>query len=86
MTARNKYGTRVMERIGRETGGMDFDGANADLREPFAEIGEELRSAYELAYHSPDAPEGTFHKVVIRAKRAGLTVRSKTGYFAREAQ
>ena len=85
VTARNKYGTRVMERIGRETGGLDFDAEKVDLRKGFTEIGEELRSSYELAYHAPNAGDGTFHKVAIRSKRAGLTVRSKTGYFAREA-
>lgn len=86
VTARNKYGTSVMARISRETGGMDFDAQRDDLRESFNEIGEELRSSYEIAYRSPNAGDGTFHKVVIRSKREGLTVRSKTGYFAREAQ
>ena len=28
------------------------------------------------------APDGSFHKIAIRAKREGLTVRCKTGYFA----
>ncbi len=93
LTARNKYGTRVMARISRETGGSDFDAGKADLNQAFAEIGEELRSSYELAYHSSYADasyadashaagDGTFHKLVIRAKRPGLTVRTKTGYFA----
>lgn len=86
LTARNKYGTSVMARIGRETGGLDFDAENVDLRKSFAEIGDELRSAYELAYRAPSAGDGTFHTVVIRVKPAGLTVRSKTGYFARESQ
>ncbi len=86
LTARNKYGTSVMARIGRETGGLDFDAENVDLRKSFNQIGEELRSSYELAYRAPDAGDGTFHKVVIRPKPAGLTVRSKTGYFARESQ
>jgi Ca-activated chloride channel homolog len=86
LTARNKYGISVMARIGRETGGLDFDAEKVDLGKSFAEIGEELRSSYELAYHAPNAGDGTFHKIVIRSKRQGLTVRSKTGYFAREAR
>jgi Ca-activated chloride channel family protein len=84
LTARNKYGTSVMARIGHETGGLDFDAEKVDLAKSFAEIGQELRSSYELAYHAPSAGDGTFHKIVIRPKRAGLTVRSKTGYFSRE--
>jgi Ca-activated chloride channel homolog len=84
VTARNKYGTSVMARIARETGGADFDAQKKDLKESFREIGEELRSTYELAYHTPNQErDDSFHRVVIRAKRPGLTVRAKTGYYAR---
>ncbi len=84
LTGRNKYGTRVMERLARETGGAEFDAAEKGLAENFRQIGEELRSAYELAYHStnPDR-DGTFRKLRIVVKRPGLTARAKTGYYAR---
>jgi Ca-activated chloride channel family protein len=83
LTARNKYGIRVMERISRETGGADFDAEKDDLKKSFHEIGEQLRSTYELAYHAARPIEdGTFHKLVVRSKRPDLTVRAKTGYFA----
>ena len=83
LTARNKYGIRVMSRLASETGGSDFDAGKADLNQAFLEIGEDLRSSYELAYRSTNAvSDGTFHKIVIRAKRPGLIVRTKTGYFA----
>ena len=85
LTARNKYGTRVMERISRETGGSDFDAEKADLEQSFRRIGEELRSSYELAYHVTNHPaDGTFHKLVIRLRQPELTVRTKTGYFAHQ--
>jgi Ca-activated chloride channel family protein len=83
LNARNKYGTSVMERIARETGGADFDAREKDLAEHFKQIGDQLRSAYELAYHATNPPDSTFHKVTIRVKQPGLTVRAKTGYFAR---
>jgi Ca-activated chloride channel homolog len=84
LTARNKYGTSVMARIARETGGADFDAEKKDLKESFREIGEELRTTYELAYHTPNQErDGSFHRVVIRPKRPALTVRAKTGYYAR---
>lgn len=83
-TARNKYGASVMARISRDTGGADFDAQADDLRTSFREIGEQLRSSYELAYHASGPADGTFHKLVIRAKQAGLTVRTKTGYFSRD--
>ena len=84
LTARNKYGIRVMERIGRETGGADFDAEQEDLGTWFRQIGEELRSSYELAYTPANwVRDGSFRKITVRAKRPELAVRSRTGYFAR---
>jgi Ca-activated chloride channel homolog len=84
VTARNKYGTSVMARIARETGGLDFDAQAHGLQEGFRQIGAQLRSSYELGYHTSN-PSGdkTFHKIAIRAKQPGLEVRAKTGYYAR---
>ena len=85
LNARNKYGMSVMERISRDTGGSDFDAQKANLRDSFRRIGEELRSSYDLAYHSGvSSSGGVFHKLVIRAKRPGLSIRTKAGYFGRE--
>ena len=84
LNSRNKYGVSVMARVAKETGGADFDATGKDLAEHFRQIGEQLRSAYELAYHSGNAQgDGTFHKVTIRVKQPGLMVRAKTGYYAR---
>ncbi len=83
-TARNKYGASVMTRISHDTGGSDFDAHADDLRASFREIGEQLRSSYELAYHANPLADGTFHKLVIRTKKPGYTVRTKTGYFSRD--
>ncbi|HTS65067.1 MAG TPA: VWA domain-containing protein [Candidatus Acidoferrales bacterium] len=84
LNARNKYGISVMERLARETGGSDFDGEGKGLNEGFRRIGEELRSSYELAYHTSNPPgDRTFHKIAIHCRRPGLTVRAKTGYYAR---
>jgi Ca-activated chloride channel family protein len=84
LTARNKYGMRVMARIARETGGIDFDAGESDVGAIFRQIGEELRSSYELAYVSTNAVrDGSFRKVLVRSRQAGYSVRTKTGYFAR---
>jgi len=83
-TAKNKQGRGIMARMALETGGADFDAAEKDLPTHFREIGEQLRSSYEIGYHSTNPPEDrTFHKVAVRVKRPGLTVRAKTGYYAR---
>jgi len=84
LNARNKYGIGVMERIARETGGADFDGTGKGLLNGFRQIDEQLRSSFELAYHTSNPPgDKTFHKIVIKPKQSGLTVRSKTGYYGR---
>ena len=85
-TARNKYGRGVMERLAKETGGLDLDATEAeDLRPQFRAIADILRASYDLGYTSSNGErDGTFRKVVVRAKgREGLVFRHKTGYFAR---
>ena len=84
LNARNKYGISIMERIARETGGADFDGTGKGLLNGFRQIDEQLRSSFELAYHTNNPPgDKTFHKIVVKPKQPGLTVRAKTGYYGR---
>ena len=74
----------MMERIARNTGGPDFDAEQGDIQKQFRQIGEDLRSTYELAYVSSNpVRDDSFRKVLIRLRRPGFVVRSKTGYFAR---
>jgi Ca-activated chloride channel family protein len=82
--ARNRYGAMVMSRIAKETGGADFNAREKGLASDFEQIGEQLRSSYQIAYHStnPQSDE-SFRKVQIRVKQAGYTVRAKTGYYAK---
>jgi Ca-activated chloride channel homolog len=87
LTARNKYGIRVMGRIAKETGGEEFDAEQTDPHNYFHLIGDELRHSYELAYYPTNAMrDDTFRKIVVRPKQAGSTVRCKTGYFSREVE
>jgi len=84
LTARNKYGIRIMDRIAKETGGTAIDAEKTDPHSYFQQIADELRSSYELAYYPSDPhKDDTFRKSVIHPKQAGLTVRAKTGYFSR---
>ena len=84
LNARNKYGISVMARLAQETGGADFDAREKGLADNFRQIGEQLRSSYELAYQTTNpVSDGTFHKIAIRVKREGMVARAKTGYFAR---
>lgn len=84
LTARNKYGTRVLDHLAALTGGTDFDGLHTDLPDAFRQIGDELRSLYSIAYQSTNkTQDGTFRKVVIQPNQANLIVRAKAGYYAR---
>lgn len=84
LTARNKYGTSVMDRIAKETGGAHVDAEVTDPHTYFRQIAEELRTSYELAYYPTNSgKDEAFRKIVIRPKQAGLKVRTKTGYFSR---
>lgn len=83
LNARNRYGIRVMDRIARETGGMNVDASTVAPETFLKQIAEELRNSFELAYY-PSSPvgDGTFRKIKIQPKRDGVTVRARTGYFA----
>jgi Ca-activated chloride channel family protein len=88
LTARNKYGISVMERLASMTGGAHFDAREKGLPAAFKDITEQLRSSYEIGYYSSNAlRDGGFRKITIRVQQhvqqEGLTVRAKTGYYAR---
>ncbi|HEY3740774.1 MAG TPA: VWA domain-containing protein [Bryobacteraceae bacterium] len=87
LNGRNKYGIKVMERIGRETGGADFDAGEKGMKDFFHQIEEDLRASYQIGYYPAAGPlggdDGTFHKIKIRAVNPELKVRAKTGYFSR---
>jgi Ca-activated chloride channel homolog len=65
LTARNKYGIRVMERIAKETGGTQIDAETTDPHTYFRQIAVELRTSYELAGLVVRAKTGYF----VRAAR-----------------
>jgi Ca-activated chloride channel family protein len=83
--ARNKYGRSIMSRMAAESGGLEFDaGESSDLRDAFQQISGMLRASYDLAYASTQQErDGSFRKIRIRAKQPGMTLRHKTGYYAR---
>lgn len=84
LTARNKYGMSVMDRVSRETGGAHIDAETTDAHVYFRRIAEELRTSYELGYYPTDPlKDDCFRKIVIKPKREGVKVRAKTGYFSR---
>jgi Ca-activated chloride channel family protein len=87
LTARNKYGTRVMDRLAKDTGGMHMDAKAMDPKEYFQQIAEELRTSYTLSYY-PTNPmkDESFRRIVVRPKQEGVKIRTKSGYFARAVE
>ncbi|HEV2101252.1 MAG TPA: VWA domain-containing protein [Candidatus Acidoferrum sp.] len=84
LTARNKYGISVMDRVAKETGGAHIDAEETDPHTYFRQIAEELRTSYEVAYYpSNKAKDGTFRKIVVKPKQESVRIRAKTGYFAK---
>jgi Ca-activated chloride channel family protein len=83
MNARDRYGMRELDHLTAQTGGKSYDSHAMKVSEAFAEIAGELRSLYAVAYHSTNpARDGQFRKVVIQARRPGIVVRARTGYYA----
>jgi VWFA-related protein len=73
-----------MDRIAKETGGMHVDARETNPHEYFREIAEELRTSYEAGYYPANKnKDASFRKIVIKPKREGVKIRTKTGYFAR---
>jgi Ca-activated chloride channel family protein len=84
LSARNKYGIRVMDRIAKETGASNIDARVMEPKEYFQEIAAELRTSYEIGYYPSDSmKDESFRKIAIRPKNDTVRIRAKTGYFAR---
>jgi Ca-activated chloride channel family protein len=84
MDARDRYGVRTLDHLTTQTGGKTFDFHATNLKQAFAEIAGDLRSLYDLAYQSTNPTrDGTYRKVVIQATRPGLSIRARTGYYAK---
>lgn len=79
-----KQGDKVLERIADATGGRAFFPFQLrDVSNDFAEIQNELRSQYALAYIPEDfRTDGRFRSIQILADQKGFHVRSRRGYYA----
>ncbi|MEZ5292467.1 MAG: VWA domain-containing protein [Vicinamibacterales bacterium] len=73
---------RNLRRIAEETGGGYFELQKTDLMaSTFTRVAQELRSQYLLAF-APEALDGKPHKLDVRVKRPGVTVRARRSYLA----
>lgn len=73
---------RNLRRIAEETGGGSFELQKTDLlASTFTRVAQELRSQYLLAF-TPENLDGKVHKLDIRVKKPGVTVRARRSYNA----
>ena len=76
-------GKKILEQISKATGGRLFEVSKKDtLDKIYAEIEEELRNQYSIAY-TPDKDTGAgYHKIELAAKQKDLIVQSRDGYYS----
>jgi Ca-activated chloride channel family protein len=73
---------RSLRRVAEETGGGSFELQKTDqLSSTFTRVAQELRSQYLIAF-APEALDGKVHKLDVRVKRPGVTVRARKSYSA----
>lgn len=77
-------GDQVLQQFAEDSGGRAFFPYRIDdLAQSFAQIGNELRSQYSLAYNLPagQLTDGKFHTIRIGISQKGLQVHARKGYL-----
>jgi VWFA-related protein len=76
-------GKKLLEQISKETGGRLFEVSKKETVEKiYAQIEEELRNQYSLAY-TPDKNTGPgYHKLLVTTKQKELVVQARDGYYS----
>jgi VWFA-related protein len=80
-----QHGKGVMQRLAKETGGAYFEVTeNNPLEKIYTRIDDELRNQYSIGFTPPPGGKsGQFHKIKVTAKRPGIIVQTREGYYAR---
>jgi VWFA-related protein len=73
---------RPLRELAESTGGS-YIGSDQSLRKSLERMIQEISTYYEATYDSPIQDyDGSFHPVVVKVLRKGLTLRTNSGYFA----
>ncbi len=79
-----KRAERALEALTKATGGQSYFPASVDeVTDTANRVAHDIRNQYVIAY-SPtnEAMDGTFRRIEVKAKGRGLSVRTRTGYYA----
>jgi VWFA-related protein len=75
-------GKKILEQISKETGGRMFKvSKKATVDAIYAEIEEDLRNQYSLAYTPDKGNTVGYHKIHLLAKPKDLVVQARDGYY-----
>jgi VWFA-related protein len=75
-------GKKILEQISKETGGRMFKVSKKDTVDNiYAQIEEELRNQYSLAYTPDKGNTFGYHKIHLVAKPKDLVVQARDGYY-----
>jgi VWFA-related protein len=71
-----------MADFSKATGGAYIDGQNS-TKKPLEQLVQDLTTYYQASYVPPiQEYDGKFRTIAVKPLRAGLTIQTKTGYFA----
>jgi Ca-activated chloride channel family protein len=87
----SRHARRVLETLAEQTGGAAyFPKSVKDVDAIAAEVAQDIRTQYTIAYHSTKSPTlGGYREVHVEAKAKSfgrLSVRTRSGYYPRVAQ
>jgi VWFA-related protein len=78
-------GQAALRVVAEDTGGIAMVNTN-DYSRGFASIVRDNSTYYVLGYDTEDHRDGQFHRITVRVKRDGVTVRARPGYLAPEPE
>jgi len=80
----SKRAQRAMELLTKQSGGIaHFPKDVESVEEVALQIAKEIRSQYIIAYAPTKPDDGSFRQLKVTVKGNGLTVRTRTGYYAK---
>ncbi len=84
--AEARHARRVLEALAEQTGGVAYFPKNLKEVDPIAaEVAQDIRTQYTIAYHSTKSPTlGGYRQIHVDAREKGygkLQVRTRSGYF-----
>ena len=77
-------GKTILEQLSRETGGGFFEVSRKQtIEKTYDQIQEELRNQYSLGYTPDHSDSPAFRTIHVATKQSGLTVQTRSGYYAK---